>query len=81
MPVDGVDLILGNDLAGGQVFPRPIVVHEPVTTEVSEATIRFTSAFPTCVVTRAQSQKFGDVTNLADTVLFLQPESKEKVTK
>ncbi len=31
LPVDGVDLILRNDLAGGQVFPRPIVVHEPST--------------------------------------------------
>lgn len=26
LPVEGVDMILGNDLAGGEVFPTPIVV-------------------------------------------------------
>lgn len=29
LPVEGVGVILGNDLAGGEVFPRPIVVHTP----------------------------------------------------
>ncbi len=29
LPVDGVSLILGNDLAGGKVFPSPVVVDKP----------------------------------------------------
>lgn len=29
LPVDGVDMILGNDLAGSKVFPYPIVTAEP----------------------------------------------------
>uniref|UniRef100_A0A7N8YF56 SCAN box domain-containing protein n=1 Tax=Mastacembelus armatus TaxID=205130 RepID=A0A7N8YF56_9TELE len=29
LPIEGVDLILGNDLAGGQVFPSPEVVESP----------------------------------------------------
>lgn len=29
LPVDGVDVILGNDLAGGDVFPRPLVISKP----------------------------------------------------
>ncbi len=77
LPVDGVDLILGNDLAGGQVFPRPLVVHEPSTTAISELDTQFASVFPVCAVTRAQSQKVEDVFDLSDTVLFSQP---EKVT-
>ncbi len=77
LPVDGVDLILGNDLAGGQVFPRPLVVHEPSTTGISELDTQFASVFPVCAVTRAQSQKVEDVFDLSDTVLFSQP---EKVT-
>lgn len=28
-PVEGVDLILGNDLAGGKVFLQPVVVDAP----------------------------------------------------
>ncbi|KAI2661490.1 Retrovirus-related Pol polyprotein [Labeo rohita] len=74
LPVDGVDLILGNDLAGGQVFPRPIVIYELYTIKIFEPDAQFISVFPVCAVTRAQSQKFGDVTNLSDTVLFSQPE-------
>lgn len=81
LPVDGVDFILGNDLAGGKVFPRPIVVHEPVVTEESEPVTQYRSVFPACAVTRAQSLKFGDVSDLSDTVLFSQPEDMERVPK
>lgn len=58
LPVDGVDLILGNDLAGGHVFSRPIVVHEPSTAKNSEPDTAFTYVFPVCAVTLAQLQKF-----------------------
>jgi len=29
LPIEGVGLILGNDIAGGKVFPQPIVVDKP----------------------------------------------------
>lgn len=29
LPVEGVDLILGNDLVGGKVFSQPVVVDTP----------------------------------------------------
>lgn len=70
-----------NYLAGGKVFPHPIVVHEQVTTEVSEFATQYTSVFPACAVTQAQSLKFGDVAHLSETVMFSQPEDMERVTK
>lgn len=77
----GVDFILGNDLAGGKVFPCPIVTHEPDSTEVSELATWYRSVFPACTVTQAQSLKFGEVSDLSDTVLFSQPEDIERVRK
>lgn len=39
LPVEGVDLILGNDLAGGKVSSQPIVVDTPeMLKEVTEKT-------------------------------------------
>ncbi len=29
LPVEGVGLVLGNDLAGGKVFSSPVVVETP----------------------------------------------------
>ena len=31
LPVKGVSMLLGNDLAGGKVIPEPIVTREPCT--------------------------------------------------
>lgn len=39
LPVDGVSLILGNELAGGKVFPRPIVVHKPSVDELPDLSL------------------------------------------
>lgn len=30
LPVAGIDLLLGNDLAGGKVFPSPEVIENPI---------------------------------------------------
>ncbi len=57
LPVDGVGLILGNDLAGGIVFPRPIVSYTPSVTQKPDLAEKFPSAFPACIITRAQSKK------------------------
>ena len=51
LPLEGVDMILGNDLAGGEVFPTPIVVNNPVGSRgVNQGD---PLVFPVCVVTRA----------------------------
>ncbi len=54
LPVEGVSLILGNELAGGKV-PRPIVTHRPSIELLDRSTQLFT-AFPACVVTRAHTR-------------------------
>ncbi|XP_049912636.1 uncharacterized protein LOC126397732 [Epinephelus moara] len=75
LPIQGVDLILGNDLAGKKIFPTPEVVENPVPDSVSPVSAAVNPVFPACVVTRAQSRKFGDVMNLADSFMF-SPENK-----
>ncbi|KAI2665219.1 Retrovirus-related Pol polyprotein from transposon 17.6 [Labeo rohita] len=69
LPFDGVGLILGNDLAGGRVFPRPIVVNNGKINDTSSLSQEFPSTFPVCAVTRAQSKKFEDVVNLTESFL------------
>ncbi|RXN22785.1 Retrovirus-related Pol poly from transposon [Labeo rohita] len=58
LPFDGVGLILGNDLAGGRVFPRPIVVNNSKINDTFSLSQEFPSTFPVCAITRAQSKKF-----------------------
>lgn len=67
LPVEGVSLILGNDLAGAKVFPHPIVAKTPVCD--AELASRFPSVFSVCAVTRAQARKNEDVIDLSDTFL------------
>ena len=60
LPIEGVDIILGNDLAGSRVWakcsPPPVVSLSPLGTEhPDESAVRFPQAFPACVVTRAMS--------------------------
>ncbi len=80
LPVEGVDLILGNDLAGGKVFLQPIFVdtHE-VLKELAVRTEPSPSAFPVCVVTRAQTRNLQDSFLVSDgdrgvANIFVQPE-------
>lgn len=60
LPVEGVSMILGNDLVGGKVFPCPIVSAEP---DVGAQTS------PACAVTRAQAQRFDDVVDISESFL------------
>lgn len=74
LPVEGVSIILGNDLAGGKVFPCPIVLDKPeVTVQPDVVAAHFPAVFPACAVTRAQSRKLDDVVNLSDS--FMNPVS------
>ncbi len=74
LPVDGVSLILGNDLAGGKVFPSPVVVDKPGMAPDPDIAAHFPSVFPSCAVTRAQAQKWEETVNPADS--FLSPAEK-----
>lgn len=68
LPVEGVSMILGNDLAGGKVFPSPIVSEDPVRS-AQNGLVQCSATFPACAVTRAQSQNFENVIDLSDSFL------------
>lgn len=48
LPFEGVGLLLGNDLAGGQVFPRPIVGNDGKADDTSSLSQQFPSTFSVC---------------------------------
>ena len=56
LPLKGVSMVLGNDLAGSRVWaevpPPPVVVSKPVVEDEDMPAV-----FPACVVTRAQKKK------------------------
>ncbi len=54
LPIRGVDVILGNDLAGDRVHPEPIVSDKPC---VQDTVTCDSEIFPSCAVTRAMSAK------------------------
>ena len=71
LPVPGVAVILGNDLAGGRlwpdVLPSPVVSSKPVVRELADPEKKLTKVFPACntffspcAVTRAQAYKEQD---------------------
>ena len=58
LPVKGVSLLLGNDLAGSQVIADPCLVSKPVTSEDSRnEEVEISGLFPACAVTRAMAKK------------------------
>ena len=57
LPVKGVSLLLGNDLAGGQVVPSATLTSKPVT--IKDTTID-TELFSSCAVTRAMAKRSDD---------------------
>ena len=71
LPIAGVDFILGNDIAGGKVFPSPEVIENPtVYMCVSDPTgpVSF-PLFPVCAITRGQARKFEDLVDLSDSFM------------
>jgi hypothetical protein len=55
LPIDGVQLLIGNDIGGDSVLP--IVRNHPVVDEKTEDLEKmFPGIFPTCAVTRSQSK-------------------------
>jgi hypothetical protein len=58
LPVDGVHLLLGNDLAGDKVVVNSIMTDNPVLEEVYDPIIEdVLDLYPACAVTRAMAQK------------------------
>lgn len=68
LPVEDVNFILGNNLAGGNVFPFPMVSECP--TRDSALAAVSPPLFPACAVTHSQSQKFADTVDLSDSFLL-----------
>ena len=59
LPVAGVQLLLGNDLAGDKVVTDPVVTDNPVDTNCENESLAddFPGVFPACVVTRSMAKK------------------------
>ena len=72
LPVPGIDFIMGNDIAGDKVYPVLEVTEHPEPHEAqgvpcgSETT---PVIFPACVLTRAQTRKWGEAVDLSDSIL------------
>ncbi|KAJ8356500.1 hypothetical protein SKAU_G00192940 [Synaphobranchus kaupii] len=63
LPVEGVDVILGNDLAGALVWGDASVVVTPKPTssgELDDLAKRYPSVFPACAITRAMAKKYRE---------------------
>uniref|UniRef100_A0A672HFT3 CCHC-type domain-containing protein n=1 Tax=Salarias fasciatus TaxID=181472 RepID=A0A672HFT3_SALFA len=68
LPIEGVVLLMGNDIAGGKVIPVLEVLDSPKYAEMDKPEAD-SKLFPSCVVTRAQGRK-RDEFSLSDTVLM-----------
>ena len=57
LPTAGINILLGNDLAGGRLLPCPVVTTSPLrennTQDLEES---FPTLFPACAVTRSKSR-------------------------
>uniref|UniRef100_A0A1A7XKF8 Gypsy retrotransposon integrase 1 n=1 Tax=Iconisemion striatum TaxID=60296 RepID=A0A1A7XKF8_9TELE len=65
LPIAGIDVLLGNDLARGRVVPQLELLQKPVLQNSEEFE---SNIYPACVLTRAQRKKDVDIT-LENTVL------------
>lgn len=68
-PIDGIDFIMGNDIAGGKVYPVPKVVDVPVHDSHDDVADCYPDVFVASVLTRARAHKKVQEVNLADSVL------------
>ncbi|CAI5652968.1 uncharacterized protein LOC109203092 [Oreochromis niloticus] len=68
LPIEGVAMLLGNDIAGGLVLPRLEVLDNPLNQKTSDVSMH-PGLYPACAITRAQARKDTDV-DLSDSVLM-----------
>ena len=74
LPMAGVSLILGNDLAGEKVMPELLVISDPMKAKEADSSTEINvQVFPSCAVTRAKARELKDregmMVNLADTFM------------
>lgn len=69
LPIRGVDLLLGNDIAGGKVTPSLEVLDTPLPPESSGVGCLRQPLHPACVGTRSQARRNDDIT-LSDSFLM-----------
>ena len=68
-PIDGVDFIMGNDIAGGKVYPSPEVVDTPIAESRHDDLFQcHPDLFAVRVLTRAQARKQAQDVDLSDSV-------------
>ena len=69
-PIQGVDVIMGNDIAKGKVLPSPEVVDVPDTSPDQDEVLEdHPDVFSVSVLTRSQACKQEEDANLADSML------------
>ena len=57
LPIPGIDLLLGNDIAGAKAFPHPSVSSEPVSVpETVSLEQQHPEVFNVCAVTRSMAK-------------------------
>ncbi len=57
LPIRGISMLLGNDLAGGKV--EPVLEVLDTVPELCEPAVTQPRLFPSCVITRAQAAKLA----------------------
>ena len=68
-PVEGVDFIMGNDIAGGKLYPTPEVVSVPIDdSEPDDLVNHHPDVFKVSVLTRAQARKQAQEVELSDSL-------------
>uniref|UniRef100_A0A671UCI0 Gypsy retrotransposon integrase-like protein 1 n=1 Tax=Sparus aurata TaxID=8175 RepID=A0A671UCI0_SPAAU len=68
-PIDGVDFIMGNDIAGGKVYPSPEVVDNPMAESRHDDLVQcHPDVFSVSVLTRGQARKQAQDVDLSDSV-------------
>ena len=78
LPMAGVSLILGNNLAGKTVMPELLVISDPmIVKEADNDSETNAHVFPSCAVMRAIARELKDheeiMVNLADAFMFHLP--------
>ncbi|XP_056441423.1 uncharacterized protein LOC130378840 [Gadus chalcogrammus] len=71
LPIEGVTLLLGNDLAGGKMLINPEVIAVPLPENSDDLALKFPIVFSVCAVTRAMAerQKLEAEVELSDSFL------------
>ncbi|XP_038154159.1 uncharacterized protein LOC119791876 [Cyprinodon tularosa] len=77
LPIDGVAILMGNDIAGGLVLPTLEVLDNPLNQTTQETSDP--GLYPACVVTRAQARKAPDIA-ISDSILMSPFSSEEEAT-